>query len=114
MIIIFTAKGQPIDTTQEVLTIGIANVANSLFQGYRANGGLARSAVNNASGVRTPLGNFYIGLIVIFALLFLTEFFYYIPQAVLAAIIISAVIFQLQYHVILPMWRSKRKFHCDH
>ncbi|XP_014086185.2 sodium-independent sulfate anion transporter [Bactrocera oleae] len=102
------AKGQPIDTTQELLTIGIANVANSLFQGYRVNGGLARSAVNNASGVRTPLGNLYIGLVVIVALLFLTEFFFYIPQTVLAAIIISAVIFQLQYHVILPMWRSKR------
>lgn len=82
-----------------------------MFQGYRVNGGLARSAVNNASGVRTPLGNLYIGLVVIVALLFLTEFFFYIPQTVLAAIIISAVIFQLQYHVILPMWRSKRKLH---
>ncbi|XP_036325364.1 sodium-independent sulfate anion transporter-like [Rhagoletis pomonella] len=102
------AKGQPIDATQELVAMGVANVANSFFQGYRANGGLARSAVNNASGVRTPLGNLYIGLIVMFALVYLTEFFYYIPKAVLASIIISAVIFQLQYHVILPMWRSKR------
>lgn len=89
--------------------MGVANVANSFFQGYRANGGLARSAVNNASGVRTPLGNMYIGAIVVFALLYLTEFFYYIPKAALASIIISAVIFQVQYQVILPMWRSKRK-----
>nr|XP_014086165.1 sodium-independent sulfate anion transporter [Bactrocera oleae] len=102
------AKGKPIDTAQELIAMGVANVANSFFQGYRANGGLARSAVNNASGVRTPLGNMYIGAIVVFALLYLTEFFYYIPKAALASIIISAVIFQVQYQVILPMWRSKR------
>ncbi|XP_004521359.1 sodium-independent sulfate anion transporter [Ceratitis capitata] len=102
------AKGKPIDTSQELIAMGIANVANSFFQGYRANGGLARSAVNNASGVRTPLGNMYIGAIVVFALLYLTDFFYYIPKAVLASIIISAVIFQVQYQVIVPMWRSKR------
>ncbi|XP_053970200.1 sodium-independent sulfate anion transporter [Anastrepha ludens] len=102
------AKGKPIDAAQELIAMGVANVANSFCQGYRANGGLARSAVNNASGVRTPLANMYIGAVVVFALIYLTEFFYYIPKAVLGAIIMSAVIFQLQYHVILPMWRSKR------
>ncbi|XP_017470316.1 PREDICTED: sodium-independent sulfate anion transporter-like [Rhagoletis zephyria] len=102
------SKGQPIDASQELLAMGVANVANSFCQGYRANGGLARSAVNKASGVRTPLGNFYIGIVVMFALVYLTEFFYYIPKTVLASIIISAVIFQLQYQVIMPMWRSKR------
>lgn len=88
--------------------MGAANIANSFFKGYRANGGLARSAVNNASGVRTPLANFYIGGIVVLALLYLTDYFFFIPKAVLASVIIAAVIFQLQYHVILPMWRSKR------
>ncbi|KAL9891758.1 sodium-independent sulfate anion transporter isoform 1-T1 [Glossina fuscipes fuscipes] len=102
------AKGKPIDATQELLAIGMANVANSLFQGYRANSGLARSAVNNASGVRTPLANLYIGLVVMLALVYLAKYFYYIPLSVLGAIIISAVIFQVQYHVIKPMWRSKR------
>ncbi|XP_039947478.1 sodium-independent sulfate anion transporter-like [Bactrocera tryoni] len=102
------AKGKPIDTAQELIAMGVANVANSFFQGYRANGGLARSAVNKASGVRTPLGNMYIGAIVVFALLYLTDFFYYIPKAALASVIISAVIFQVQYQVIVPMWRSKR------
>ncbi|XP_075148834.1 sodium-independent sulfate anion transporter-like isoform X2 [Haematobia irritans] len=104
------AKGNPIDATQELFAIGVANVANSIFQGYRGNSGLARSAVNNASGVRTPLANLYIGIVVMLALMYLTKYFYYIPLAVLGAIIISAVIFQLQYHVIKPMWRSKHKF----
>ncbi|KAH8263339.1 hypothetical protein KR044_007579 [Drosophila immigrans] len=102
------AKGKQIDITQEIIATGVANIANSLFCGYRSNSGLARSAINNASGCRTSMSNFYIGLVVVLALSFLTEYFCFIPRAVLAAILISAVIFQVQYQIILPMWRSKR------
>lgn len=102
------AKGKQIDVTQEMIATGVANIANSLFCGYRSNSGLARSAINNASGCRTSMSNLYIGLVVILALSFLTEYFSFIPRAVLAAILISAVIFQVQYQIIMPMWRSKR------
>lgn len=63
--------------------------------------------MNNASGVRTPLGNLYTGVLVIVALLYFTPYFYFIPKAALAAIIIAAVIFMIQYRVVKPMWRSK-------
>ncbi|XP_017131218.1 sodium-independent sulfate anion transporter [Drosophila elegans] len=102
------AKGKQIDITQEMIACGVGNIATSIFSGYRCNGGLARSAVNNASGCRTNMSNLYIGVIVVLALNFLTDYFAFIPKAVLAAIIISAVIFQVQYQVITPMWRSKR------
>lgn len=104
------AKGKQIDVTQEIIATGVANIANSLVSGYRSNCGLARSAINNASGCRTTMSNLYIGLVVVVALSFLTEYFCFIPRTVLAAILISAVIFQVQYQIILPMWRSKRKF----
>ncbi|XP_064539620.1 sodium-independent sulfate anion transporter-like [Drosophila montana] len=102
------AKGKHIDMTQELIATGVANIANSLFSGYRSNSGLARSAINNASGCRTSMSNLYIGLVVVLALSFLTEYFCFIPRAVLAAILISAVIFQVQYQIVIPMWRSKR------
>ncbi|ALC38932.1 CG9702 [Drosophila busckii] len=102
------AKGKQIDVTQEMIATGVANIANSLFCGYRSNSGLARSAINNASGCRTSMSNLYIGLVVVLALSLLTEYFCFIPKAVLAAILISAVIFQLQYQIIMPMWRAKR------
>lgn len=103
------AKGKHIDMTQELMATGVANIANSLFSGYRSNSGLARSAINNASGCRTSMSNLYIGLVVVLALSFLTEYFCFIPRAVLAAILISAVIFQVQYQIVIPMWRSKRE-----
>ncbi|KAL9898449.1 sodium-independent sulfate anion transporter [Glossina fuscipes fuscipes] len=102
------ANGKPCDATQELIAVGVCNVVNSFAQGFRGNGGIARGAVLNSSGVRTQLSNLYTGIIVIVALLYLTPTFYYIPKATLAAIIMAAVIFMIQYRVIKPMWRSKK------
>lgn len=102
------ADGKAVDATQELIAIGVSNVANSFVQGYPGTGALSRGAVNNASGVRTPFGGLYTGIIVILALLFFTPYFFYIPKAALAAIIIAAVVFMVELRVIKPMWRSKK------
>ncbi|XP_050307293.1 sodium-independent sulfate anion transporter-like isoform X2 [Anthonomus grandis grandis] len=102
------SNGKPVDATQELIAIGLANIANSFVQAFPGAGALARSAVNNSSGVKTPMGGLYTGLLVILALLFFTPFFYFIPKAALAAIIIAAVIFMVEVKVVKPMWRSKK------
>lgn len=103
------ANGKTVDATQELIAIGLGNIANSFVQGFPGTGSLSRSAVNNASGVRTPLGNLYTSALVILALLFFTPYFYYIPKATLAAIIIAAVVFMVEVRVVKPMWRTKSK-----
>lgn len=55
----------------------------------------------------TSLGGLVTGAMVILALRFLTPYFYYIPKASLAAVIVCAVIFMVDLDVIKPMWRSK-------
>ncbi|XP_066159241.1 sodium-independent sulfate anion transporter-like isoform X1 [Euwallacea fornicatus] len=102
------SNGKPIDATQELIAIGISNVANAFVQSFPGTGSLSRSAVNNASGVKTPLGGLYTGVLVICALLFFTPYFYYIPKATLAAVIIAAVVFMVEVKVVKPMWRSKK------
>lgn len=102
------SNGNPVDATQELLAIGLSNVANSFFQAFPGTGSLSRSAVNNNSGVRTPLGGLYTGILVVLALLFFTPYFYYIPKATLAGIIIAAVVFMVEVKVVKPMWRSKK------
>lgn len=97
------------DATQELFAIGASNIVNSFAQGYPGTGSLSRGAVNNASGVRTPMGGLFTGILVI-ASLFMTPLFYYIPKAALASIIIAAIIFMVEVRVVKPMWRSKSKF----
>lgn len=50
------------DTNQELLAIGLANVGNSFFHGFAGSGAIARGALNYSSGVRTPLGGLYTGI----------------------------------------------------
>ncbi|XP_065722018.2 sodium-independent sulfate anion transporter [Drosophila suzukii] len=102
------ANGKPVDASQELIAIGTANILNSFVQAFPGTGALSRGAVNNASGVRTPLSNIYSGGLVMIALLFLTPYFYFIPRPTLAAIIIAAVVFMIEVKVVKPMWRSKK------
>lgn len=55
------AKGKSIDATQEMLAIGLCNIANSFVSSMPVTGSLSRGAVNNASGVRTTFGGIYAG-----------------------------------------------------
>lgn len=58
---LFEARGMPLDATQEMLTLGLCNVVGSFFHSMPVTGSFSRSAVNNASGVKTPLGGIYTG-----------------------------------------------------
>nr|CAI5846377.1 unnamed protein product [Callosobruchus analis] len=102
------ANGKMVDATQEFIAIGVCNICNSFVQAFPSTGSLSRSAVNNSSGVRTPLGGLYTSLLVILALLFFTPYFFFIPKAALGALIIAAVIFMVEVKVVKPMWRSKK------
>ena len=75
---------------KELIAIGFSNIVGSFFQTYPATGGFARTAVNDQAGAKTPLSSLIAALIIAISLLFLTPAFYYLPKAVLAAIIIVA------------------------
>ncbi|XP_043784485.1 sodium-independent sulfate anion transporter-like [Apis laboriosa] len=101
-------EGKPIDATQEMLALGVCNVVSAFVSSMPVSGGLSRGAVNHSSGVKTTLGGVYTGLLVLVSLQFLTPYLYFIPNAALAAIIIAAVIFMVELHVIKPIWRTKK------
>lgn len=101
-------EGKPIDATQEMLALGACNVVSAFVSSMPVSGGLSRGAVNHSSGVKTTLGGVYTGILVLVSLQFLTPYLYFIPNAALAAIIIAAVIFMVELHVIKPIWRTKK------
>ncbi|XP_063825040.1 sodium-independent sulfate anion transporter-like [Ostrinia nubilalis] len=102
------ASGSTVDATQELLTLSLSNVLGSFVGAMPITGSFSRSAVNHASGVATQMGSVYTGVLVLLALSLLTPYFYYIPKASLAAVVICAVIFMIEYEVVKPMWRSRR------
>ena len=55
------------------------------------------------------MGCLWTGVLVILALGLILPYCAFIPKASLAAVIITAVIFSVEYEVVRPMWRSKSK-----
>ncbi|XP_011562861.2 sodium-independent sulfate anion transporter isoform X1 [Plutella xylostella] len=102
------SDGKTIDATQEMIAMGAVSIGNSFMQAYPGGGSLARSVVSNGSGVKTPFSGLYTGCMVLLALQFFTQYFEYIPKAALAAVIISAILFMVEYDVVKPMWRAKK------
>ncbi|XP_059472055.1 sodium-independent sulfate anion transporter-like isoform X2 [Neocloeon triangulifer] len=103
------ASGKMLDATQEMVALGLCNIAGSFVSSMPAMGSFSRSAVSNASGVRSPLAGLYTGAMVILSLTLLTPYFYFIPRATLAAVIMCAVIFMVEVDKIGPMWRTNKK-----
>lgn len=84
---------------QELIALGMGNIVGSFFQTYPATGGFSRTAVNNQAGAKTPMAAIFSGSVVGLTLLFFTPVFYYLPEAVLAAIIVVAVFGLLDFKV---------------
>ncbi|UTR14104.1 sulfate permease [Salipaludibacillus sp. LMS25] len=76
---------------RELTGLGLANIGTSFLSGYPVTGGFSRSAVNYQSGAKTPFATIVTAIFIILALIFFTQLFYYLPHAVLAAIIMVAV-----------------------
>lgn len=94
---------QRFDINQELIGQGLANIAGSFAGSYPVGGSFARSALNFSMGARTGMSSVFAGSIVMIVLLFLTPLFYYLPEAVLAAVIINAVLSLINFTPILEM-----------
>lgn len=76
---------------QELKALGIANIIGACFHSYPISGSFSRTAVNKEAGGVSQLTSVITGIFVLITILFFTSFFYYLPSAVLAAIIVVSV-----------------------
>ncbi len=104
-------KRQRIDPNQELIALGAANLSAGVSSGYPVTGGLARSAVNFDAGAETPAAGAFTAMGIGLATVFLTPFLFYLPQAVLAATIIMAVLSLVNVPEVIKVWKySKSDF----
>lgn len=101
-------KREKVDANCELFALGMADVGAAFTGGFPVTGGFSRSMVNDSSGVRTPMGSIFTAICVAVSVLFLTPLFYYIPNTVLAAIIIVAVAPLVDFAAPIKLWRYSR------
>jgi SulP family sulfate permease len=82
-----TRAGQRVDANQELISMGAANIANSLFGAMPGSASFARSATNFANGARTQASAMMSSGIVLVALLFFSPLINYIPVPSIAAVL---------------------------
>ena len=83
---------EPIDTDQELVGQGLANIVTGFFRGFPISGSFTRTAINVEAGAKTGVSALVSASITLIVLMFFTPFFFYLPRAVLAAIVIVAAI----------------------
>lgn len=101
-------EGYEIHPDRELLGLGLANLAASLFRAFPVSGGFGRSAVNAEAGARTRAAALATAAVVAAALALATPAFRAVPKASLAALIIAAVTSLVDLGEVRHLWRAKR------
>lgn len=102
-------KQYKVDSNQELIGLGAANIGGAFFQSFPVTGGLSRTAVNNQAGAETPLAAIISAILVALTVAFLTPLFYFLPKSVLAAIIIVAVSTLFDVKAMKHLWHTDRR-----
>lgn len=100
--------GYRLDANQELLALAGANLASGLGQGFPISGGMSQSLVNESGGARTPLSGLIAAGIMLVVALFFTDLLRNLPQPVLAAIVLMAVISLFKAKELARLWRVHR------
>ncbi len=101
-------RRQKVDANQELIALGVANLGAAFTGGYPVTGGLSRSLVNFAAGATSGMASLITAVLIALTVLLLTPLFFYLPNAVLAAIIVVAVTGLIDLKTLRHVWRYNK------
>jgi sulfate permease, SulP family len=81
-----------LDADQELVALGASNVASGLFGGFAVDASMSQSATGEAAGSRTQLSSLMVSGLMLVTAIALAPLFHDLPQATLAAIVITSVL----------------------
>lgn len=102
-------RDHKIDANQEILALGLAKIGGAFFQAIPTSASFSRSAINSENGAKTTVAGLFTVVLVVISVLFLTSYIYYLPKAVLAAIILLAVVNLFEWHEAQYLWTTNKK-----
>lgn len=93
---------------QELKALGFSKIVGAFFQAIPSSGSFSRSAINSDAGAKTNLASIFTFIIILIVLIFLTPVFQYLPNAVLAGIILSSVLGLFDFAEAKHLWKVHR------
>jgi len=101
-------RRQRVDPDQELIALGFSDVGAAVSGGFPVTGALSRSVVNFDAGAQTPAAGAFTAVGVALATLYLTPLLFFLPKAVLGAIIIAAVLSLVDLRALQRTWAYSR------
>jgi high affinity sulfate transporter 1 len=101
-------RGDEVDSNQEMIGLGTANLASGMFQGFAVSSSGSRTAVAEQAGAKSQLTGLVGAACVALLLLFFSSLLTDLPQTALAAIVISAAISLTDVPTLVRFARTRR------
>src|SRR4029453_17265914 len=106
---VYTARtGTPVDPNQEMIGLGVANLAAGFFQGFPISSSSSRTPVAEAAGARTQLTSVVGALAIAFLLLAAPNLLQHLPTAALAAVVIASAIGLVEITDLMRIYRIQQ------
>lgn len=93
---------------QDLIAHGMAKISAGLSGSFATSASFSRSAINLYAGARTGWATLFATTLVLLVLLWLTPALFHVPQAVLAAVVVAAIVNLIQPTLARPLWRISR------
>ncbi|MEJ8826666.1 SulP family inorganic anion transporter [Variovorax humicola] len=93
---------------QDLIGQGLAKVASGLTGAFPTSSSFSRSAITLYAGAQTGWATLFSVLVVAIALLWLMPLMYHVPQAVLAAVVMTAILGLLKPRTFVALWKISR------
>ena len=105
----FAARtGQEVNGNQEMIGIGVANLAAGLFQGFPVSTSGSRTAVAERSGAKTQLTGVVGAALIILMIVLVPGLFKNLPNPALAAVVITAALSLADIPGTVRLWRQRK------
>jgi high affinity sulfate transporter 1 len=101
-------RGEQVRGDQEMIGIGVANIAAGFFQGFPVSTSGSRTAVAEQAGSKSQVTGLVGAAVIAFVLLFATSLMQYVPQPTLGAIVIAAALSLADIGGTRRLWRQRR------
>jgi high affinity sulfate transporter 1 len=98
----------PVNPNQEMVGLGLANLATAFFQGFPVSSSSSRTPVAEAAGARTQLTGVVGALAIALLLMFAPGLLRYLPHTALAAVVIAAALGLIEISDLLRIYRIQR------
>lgn len=102
-------NGYEVDSNQELIALGAANMATGLFQGFSISSSASRTSVAESAGAKTQLTGVFGAIFIALLLIYAPDLLQNLPTSALAAVVISACLALVDVRGVMRLYQLRRR-----